>query len=126
MRLVLLLLVAAAPAGAQIAGTIHGDGWRPPSVAAGSGTPRVGTGAEVADIRGRIDDGRDTGQLTRREARQLRREARQLTTLADRYGQHGLSDAEARELDIRALVLRDQVNSRRGQGAGRAAPQRGR
>lgn len=85
-----------------------------------SRSTRIDTARERGDIRDRIDDGRASGQLSRREARRLRRENGQLGVLADRYAQDGLSDAEARELDTRAAVLRDQVNVQRLSGAGGA------
>jgi hypothetical protein len=78
-----------------------------------------GVGREVRDIRGRIDDGRDAGVLSRRDARRLDREARYLGRLGERYGRDGLSDAERRELDIRSRVLRERVDARRLAGAGR-------
>lgn len=75
-----------------------------------------GVGREVRDIRGRIGDGRESGDLSRRDARRLTREARYLGRLGERYGRDGLSDAERRELDIRARVLRDRVDARRTAG----------
>lgn len=88
---------------------------------------RIEAGRDAADIRERIGNGRRSGQLSRTEARRARGEAAQLDTLTDRYGVGGLSDAEARELRTRALVLRAQVDTRRAQGfGGGAARQRGR
>ena len=88
---------------------------------------RATTGGDAADIRERIRDGRRSGQLNRTDTRRARREVDQLDTLTQRYGAGGLSDAEARELQARALVLRDQVDTRRTQGfGGGSARQRGR
>ena len=82
MRTVTLLaavyaLSSAASAAAQIVGR-HDYG------PVGRGDPFIGDSSlgspghrrEVRDIRGRIEDGRESGQLSRREARQLRREDR--------------------------------------------------
>lgn len=68
---------------------------------------------ETHDIRARIDRGRDAGQLSRREARGLRRGTGAIEAMAGRYAADGLSDAEARELSVRAHVLRDEVLARR-------------
>lgn len=68
---------------------------------------------DVGDIRDRIDDGRESGALSRREARRLDRQARSLAHTAQRYGRDGLSASEARELEARARYLRDAVNAQR-------------
>lgn len=60
-----------------------------------------------------IHAGRDSGQLTRREARRLRQENNQIGTLADRYAVGSLSDAEHRELQTRTEVMRSDVNRQR-------------
>ncbi|GAA4041227.1 hypothetical protein [Parerythrobacter jejuensis] len=74
-------------------------------------------GAESARALERADetirDGRDAGQLSRREARGLRREARQIGAMADRFAQDGLSPEESRELQTRAQVLKQQADNRR-------------
>ncbi len=77
-------------------------------------------GRELRGTRDTIDEGRKQGDLSKREARALRREARQIGTLADRYGQDGLSDSEIRELETRTRVLQNQVDNQRIKGpAGR-------
>ncbi len=81
-----------------------------------------GTRRDLGDIRDRIEHGRDDGSLSRREARALKRESRLVDTLADRFGEDGLSASEQRELDTRAHILRDQVNVRRTRGTGGTAP----
>ncbi|MBJ7439704.1 MAG: hypothetical protein JHD35_11855 [Sphingopyxis sp.] len=70
-------------------------------------------GHDLRETRTRIRDGRNEGQLSRREARALRREAGQISTLADRYARDGLSDSERRELEMRAQVLRDLTAAQR-------------
>ena len=77
-------------------------------------------GRDLADVRARIDDGRDTGTLSRRQGRLFRRDAGQVGTLADRYGQDGLSQSEHAELTTRTTVLREQVDLQRLRGAGAA------
>ncbi|MBJ6120377.1 hypothetical protein [Sphingomonas mollis] len=64
---------------------------------------------EVADVRQRVDKARDSGALSRREARGLRRETASVGLLAGMYAENGLSDAERRELDGRMQVVRDNV-----------------
>ncbi|WP_147276183.1 hypothetical protein [Sphingomonas aracearum] len=71
-------------------------------------------GRDLGDVRDRIEDGRDNGQLSRRDARRLRRGTDRIAASADRYGSDGLSTAEARELEARASLLRDQVGLARG------------
>ncbi|RIV76016.1 hypothetical protein D2V04_01735 [Pelagerythrobacter aerophilus] len=70
-------------------------------------------GRELRETRERIDRGRESGDLSKREARALRRENRQIGVLADRYGRDGISDAEYRELEMRARVLQSQVEAQR-------------
>ena len=120
-RLILLVAVWPGVAAAQIAG--------PPNIPQGRAPQsyRIEVARGPSDIRERIRDGRRSGQLSRTDARRARREAGQIDTLSERYGAGGLSDAEARELQTRALVLQDQVDSRRTQGFGKGgAGRRGR
>ena len=77
-----------------------------------------GVGPAAADVYARIDNGRDAGTLSRRDARVFRRDAGQIDALADRYGQDGLSAAEQAELTTRTIVLREQVDLQRLRGAG--------
>ncbi len=71
--------------------------------------PAPSAGRDVRDIRKRVDDARDSGAFSRREARRLDREARQIKRLARRYGRDGLSHSERAELDARTRYLRDAV-----------------
>lgn len=121
--IVLVLLLLPGVASAQLVGRSAPPA---PRTTAGYGVVVRTPGPDSHDIRERIGDGRRSGQLSRGEARQLRRETGQLDTLAARYGADGLSAAEARELQVRAEVLRDQVNTRRTAGFGGPRPQRGR
>jgi len=112
-----LLAVAAAPAGAQIAGKRD---YGPVPVASpflpDSRLPGPGIGREIRDIEGRIDRARDRGDLSGREARRLEREARAIGRLARLYGRDGLSPSERAELEARANYLRDSVGRARPGG----------
>lgn len=113
MRRYLILvpvLLFAAPASAQF--------WPGPVMAGPSGKS-IGydqSAAETAKIRSDIRNGRDSGQLTRREAKQLRREAWQIDTLEDRYAAGGLSPSEEAELYARREALRSDVIAKRTGG----------
>ena len=48
--------------------------------------PGPGVGREMRDVRGKIDDAREGGLISGRQARRLRREARAIERLADVYG----------------------------------------
>ena len=109
-------LLIASPAAAQIAGR---HDYEP--VAAfnpfleDSSLLGPSIGREMRDVRGKIDNARESGLISGREARQLRRETRQIERLAYSYGRDGLSQSERRELDSRTLALRGRVNGgRRG------------
>ena len=70
----------------------------------GAGDPVVAQ--DLRETRRTIERRRDNGELSRREARQLRREVRVVERLTYRYGQDGLRADERRELALRASVLR--------------------
>ena len=101
------LMLAAAPASAQF--------WPGPSVHGPSGgsLARDRAAGETAQIREEIRKGRSAGQLSRREARQLKREANQIDTLEERYAAGGLSASEEAELYARREALRNDVIARR-------------
>lgn len=112
-----LAAALAAPAGAQIAGKRDYG----PVPAAGpflpdSRLPGPGIGREVRDLEGRIDRARDSGALSKGEARRLEREARAIGRLARRYGRDGLSPPERAELENRAAYLRDSLGKARSGG----------
>ena len=109
-----VILMFAVPAHAQFAPTSRpgGERWsRSDGLDRRSSSPPIGQ--QIGEIDRRIDDGRDSRTLTKRQARRLRREAGQIGTLQERYALDGLSAAEERELDLRAGVLREQVNNER-------------
>lgn len=118
-----LALACAGPASAQIVGRPdYGPVAMPDRFIGDSALPGPSIRRELRDIDRRVERGREAGLLTRREARAFRREARQVAALANRYGHDGYSAAEARELRIRAGVLRDQVQrgSRQTRRTGRS------
>lgn len=117
----LVLAALAVPAAAQIVGKRD---YGPVPVSspflADSRLPGPGIGREVRDLKGRIDRARDSGLLSRGEARRLEREARAIGRLARVYGRDGLSPSERAELENRANYLRDSVSRpRAGAGGGR-------
>lgn len=109
MRIALLAAVAltALPATAQIRDPSGGVRWPAPPPA----LPGV---ARDLDQAGRmIREGRDSGQLSRREAKALRREKRQIAVLEERYAHGGLSESERAELESRILALRSVTSAKR-------------
>ena len=120
-----LALVAAAPASAQLtramrdySGTrapIRGDIRLPAPV-----NPTLGgsttVAREVRHIRDEIDAGRETGQLSRREARALRGQAGWIRRASTRFGRDGYSYAELTLLQSRIEALRSAVVAKRTQG----------
>ena len=112
---ILPLLLAALPLGAPAAAQIVG---RPIYEPVGAADPFLGNGVmpapstrdELRDIGRRIDRGRDSGLISRREARQLRREARAIARLDRVYRGSGLSTSERAELQARTFALRSLVN----------------
>jgi hypothetical protein len=109
--LVLLALIAATPASAQIVGEhVYDDVPRVDRFRGGdSRLPGPGIRRDLGDVHDRIDDAREGGTISRREARAYRREARVIGHLANRYARDGLSPWEANELEFRARALRDAV-----------------
>jgi hypothetical protein len=116
----LLILALAAPAAAQIAPRRDYDDVPAANpFLPDSRLPGPGIGREVRDIKGRIHRARDSGALSRGEARRLEREARALDRLARHYGRDGLSASERAELDNRANYLRDSVSAGQRSRGGR-------
>ena len=114
------LALAAAPAAAQIVGTPAYDPVPPPArFLPDSRLDGPGIGAELRHVRRGIEQARESGLISRREARQLRREARLIGALAHRYASDGLSAAEQGELELRARHLRSAIGRPQPRGAGR-------
>lgn len=107
---VILLALAAAPAGARTVGTqVPTPTPRANPFIGDSRLPAPSTYSELRDIRGRIERARESGDLSRSEARALRRETRLIGRLADRYGRDGLSPFERSELQMRTQALHGTV-----------------
>lgn len=117
MRALLLAaaaLLASAPASAQIAPRHdYGPVGRSDPFLGDGRLPGPGIGRELRDVRGKIREGRESGQLSRREARQLNRETRRIGLVARRYRSDGLSASEARFIEARLLALRGTVSAAR-------------
>ena len=112
----LILACAAAPAAAQIAGKRdYGPVPASSPFLEDSRLPGPGIGKDLRDVDERIGRARESGLLSRREARRLGREARAIGRLARTYGRDGLSGSERAELEARTNYLRDSVGKpRRG------------
>ena len=117
------LLVTAAPASAQIAGSmrglsgspwIRGDILRAPPADPGL-AQSVSVSREIGGIRSQIRDGRAAGQLSRDEARALRREGYRIEAIRARFAQGGYSAAEVAMLRSRTEALRSAVAAKRSQ-----------
>ncbi len=108
--LLLAALAIAAPATAQIVGRHDYGRIGTPDPFLGNGRmPGPSVGDDLRDIDRRIDRARDSGSLSRREARQLRREARAIAWVG-RHGHGELSASQRMELTVRFQNLRDTIN----------------
>jgi hypothetical protein len=76
-----------------------------------SATPSVGR--QIGKIYSDIYEGRRAGQLSHREARELRIQAEEIETLEARYAVDGLSGSEAAELNNRMDALLGTINAKR-------------
>jgi hypothetical protein len=85
------------------------EGSRIPTVAGRTSPGAVTFGDELDRARRDIRRHRDSGDLSRSEARALRKEADRIDQMADRYRLDGFSDFERRELDLRASELRNRT-----------------
>ncbi len=56
-----------------------------------------------------IREGRESGRLSKQDAKGLRKERQQIDSLAERYGSDGLSPREAQELYMRERVVESQA-----------------
>lgn len=95
------------PATAQIRDPTGGVRWPAPSPAL------PGVARELGQVDRDIRQGRESGQLSRHEARQLRRESRQIAVLEQRYARGDLSESERAELETRIAVLRSVTGAKR-------------
>ena len=110
MTIFALMLSAAAasayPASATIAGRL------PPSPPA---LPSINPTAtrELKGIRSEVRVGRERGELSRKQSKELRREAREIAMLEQRYSAGGLSEAEHEELRARVEMVKALARAKR-------------
>jgi hypothetical protein len=71
---------------------------------------------QIGRVYSDIDQGRSAGQLSRKQAKQLRIEAEERGVLEQRYAVDGLSDSEAAELNTRIEALVGVINAERSGG----------
>lgn len=90
---------SAPPHGGGITGPLRFE--RPAAPNAGR---HVELGGQIRQLEERIDDLQGSGQITRREARDMRRDAHAIADSWWVYGSGGLSDSEADELQNRLLA----------------------
>ena len=105
--LAVIAISNAPPVMAQIRDPSSGARWPAPPPAL------PGVARELGQADRNIRDGRDRGQLTRREAKALRRESRQIAVLERRYARGGLSESERAELESRDAPLRSATGAKR-------------
>jgi len=106
----LLALALSSTAHAQFAPQpLPPTGYRTPPI---DGRVNAGMGAigrELDRARRDIERRRDSGELSRSDAKRLRREVSRIDAMADRYRSDGLSEFERRELELRASELRNRT-----------------
>ncbi|NUQ16886.1 MAG: hypothetical protein HOP95_00275, partial [Sphingomonas sp.] len=76
-------------------------------------TPTPAAGAQTRWVYEDIREGARNGQLSHRQAKELRREAAEIDVLEQRYAAGGLSDSEAAELRTRVEALHSIINAKR-------------
>ena len=69
--------------------------------------------ATVAQVLSDIDDGRSSGQLSHKQASQLRVELGEVRQLEERFARDGISDDERAELQNRVQVIRALTDAKR-------------
>lgn len=102
----LLASCLTAPLQAQIAGPRdYGPSFTASPFLPDSRLAGAGFGRQLAHQRNRIQDAREAGLISRREARRLDREVRLIASATRRYARDGLSQSEQRELENRSRVV---------------------
>ena len=118
LTLFAMTIAGAAPHGGSP--SIYGPPAPPPPVL-GPSTPTAGAtqaagvavAEAVAQVRSDIDDGRSSGQLSRKQAKELRVELGEINQLEERFARDGISDDERAELQNRVEVIRAIANAKR-------------
>jgi len=93
----------AAPAAAQYRGN-------------GNGYNAVNIQRELSQLRSQIHRGEDRDRLSNREERRLLNEVSRIDNLYDRYRRYGLDRREARDLEQRIQIVRQQLRNERRNG----------
>jgi len=113
--LALVAVIAAAMQGASP--SVYG-----PPVPAIPRTPGFGPSASnnvqpvigvVQKVLSEIRDGRESGQLSRKQAKELGKEAALVSEMEERFARDGLSDTERAEIRTRAELVRANMNAER-------------
>jgi hypothetical protein len=120
MRVLAFLLVTgtfvAAPASSQFYPAPGPGPHRTPTLVVTSRSGPTRISPDVAGVLNDIHEGTRQGQLSHRQARELRLQADEIRMLEQRYAVNGLSDSEAAELNNRVEALRGIVNAQRSNG----------
>lgn len=103
------LLLATSVAGAHIVGPPAPRPSSPPYGDARQKDDEARYRLDLRDVDKVIREGRETGRLSKQDAKGLRRERQQIESLAQRYGEDGMSPREAEELYMRERVLESQA-----------------
>ena len=116
MRLGLVALaLSAAMVGGCTAHTAHSfptpGSYNPLAVTRPVDPGAVAVGRELDKVDRSIENGRDSGQLSKKQARGFRKANRALENSADRLGSDGLSQSEQRDLETHARILDSQVQA---------------
>src|SRR5947209_19952478 len=106
-------LMLAVPAAAQFYPAPGPGPRRSPPMIATTATRSASIAPQIGRLYSDIDHGRSVGQLSRRQAKQLRVEAGEISALEQRYAVDGLSDSEAAELNTRIEALLGTINAER-------------
>jgi hypothetical protein len=109
----LTALIAAAALAAPLPAFAQQSSWggyRPPVWSAGRS---MGGNTTIDKVRRDIRKGRQSGQLSRAEARGLRRENARIAAFQDRLASDGLSDSERAAVQSRAEGLNGLVVAKR-------------
>jgi hypothetical protein len=103
------LLLAASGAGAHIVGPPAPRPSSPPYGDIRQKDDEARYRLDLREVDKVIREGRETGRLSKQDAKGLRRERQQIESLAQRYGDDGMSPREAEELYMRERVLESQA-----------------
>jgi hypothetical protein len=113
-----LVLLVVSPAQARISGGTAGSWPTPPrQIFPRIGTPGPGFARQVDQLHDKVERARESGTISRQEARQFRREARLIDRLGYRFGDDGLSTSEQGELQNRIHYLNSALYAAGGRSS---------